>query len=420
MGALSAGCTQDFGQFESLGLGSGGASNTTASTSATTSTDSGGSGGATTTSSGSGGTTTTTTGSGGAGGTGGAGGNGGTGGTVTTTGSGGSGGATTTTTGSGGSGGSGGSTTTIVGEDCTNGVDDDDDGLADCADTKCQPVVACVPKVPFNWTGPVILYDGAPASLPTECPTSYPILSYEGQSGVKDQPAECSACTCGDPKFNCNLANIVGYWNDTCSGGNSSQSQSTGCQQGLQNGLDSAKINPPTVSTNGQNNGSCAPSQVQPTKPAPEWSKAGFACGGASMIGDGCTSAQVCAPKPAAGFNNVMCIQRDGDRTCPAEFPDKHTYVNQANDTRGCSACACGAGKDLACSAVTTLHDTGAQCNNTPNTTIPNDGSCVAIKDGSRKTTVTQTGSCTPSGGEPTGTIVDDLAGAVTVWCVTL
>lgn len=378
IGALHAGCTQDFGQFESLGLGS----------------DTGGGHTGTTTTTGAGGATTSATGAGGA---------------TTSSGGGGTGGATTSST-----------TSTVVGEDCTNGVDDDDDGLADCADPKCQPVVGCVPQVPFQWTGPVVLYDGAPAALPAECPVDYPILSYQGRSGVKDQPAECSACTCGNPRFNCTLSNIVGYWNDTCTGNNSSRSQSFDCQQGLQNNPVAAKINPPTVSFGGQNNGSCTPSQGNTTKPAPEWTSAGLACGGASVVGAGCTSAQLCAPKPAAGFNDVMCIQRTGDHACPAEFPDKHTYVDQANDTRGCSACACGAGEDLACSAVTTLHPSGAQCNNTPHTTIPNDGSCVAIQNGSRKTTVTKTGACPASGGAPTGTIVDDLSSAVTVCCVTL
>jgi hypothetical protein len=266
----------------------------------------------------------------------------------------------------------------------------------------------------------VVLYDGAPNAIPGGCPSDYPTFSYEGRSGVKDQPAECSTCTCGNPRFNCNLGDITGYWNAACSGSSTTRSQSTDCQGGLQNNPTAAKIPSPTVSLSGQNNGSCTPSQVQTTKPTPEWTTAGFACGGAKVTGGGCTSAQVCAPRPAAGFANVMCIHQNGDQTCPAGFPDKHTYVDDAVDTRGCAPCACGGGEDLGCSAVTTIHEQGAQCGNTPKATIPNDGTCTPLPSGSRKTTVTRAGTCPASGGAPNGAIVDDTAGVVTVCCVQL
>src|SRR5262245_6655050 len=45
-------------------------------------------------------------------------------------------------------------------EDCTNGVDDNGDGLIDCADPRCSPGFACVSIIPTGWQGYVALYHG--------------------------------------------------------------------------------------------------------------------------------------------------------------------------------------------------------------------------------------------------------------------
>ncbi len=52
---------------------------------------------------------------------------------------------------SSGVGGSGG--TTVVPEDCLDGVDNDADGNADCADTDCAPDFQCVEMPPSGYEG---------------------------------------------------------------------------------------------------------------------------------------------------------------------------------------------------------------------------------------------------------------------------
>src|SRR5580658_7572719 len=43
-----------------------------------------------------------------------------------------------------------------MGEDCANGMDDDCNGLADCADPACQSAgYACETPAPTGWSGPV-------------------------------------------------------------------------------------------------------------------------------------------------------------------------------------------------------------------------------------------------------------------------
>ena len=66
------------------------------------------------------------------------------------------------------SGGAGGAGPT---EDCFNGIDDDADGLADCADPDCAPATECVGPIPVGWGtfGYVVLAETDPTAKPV-CP----------------------------------------------------------------------------------------------------------------------------------------------------------------------------------------------------------------------------------------------------------
>src|SRR5262249_33512993 len=92
-------------------------------------------------------------------------------------------------------------------EDCLNGVDDDGNGLTDCADPACAAGYTCTPNPPQGWLGPVALYNGPPANKP-KGPPGHPDTAHQGNTGIINDPAMCSACTCGNPTVTC-TPNVV-------------------------------------------------------------------------------------------------------------------------------------------------------------------------------------------------------------------
>ena len=100
-------------------------------------------------------------------------------------------------------------------EVCTNGMDDDLNGLADCADPACAAAFACVPVAPAAWNGPVALYDGDPATAPA-CPPDRPTIAYQGNGDLIAEPATCDACTCTQPTVTCTPKPISFESDDAC------------------------------------------------------------------------------------------------------------------------------------------------------------------------------------------------------------
>lgn len=389
-GALLLGCTQDFNQFSPL-PGSG------TSTLGTTS----GSGGA-----------STTTGSGGAGGAQAAGGQN-TGGQAAggqnaggqNTGGQNTGGQNTGGQNTGGAAPDGGGV-----EDCTNGVDDDGDGNVDCADPKCSAGFVCAPALPLSgWTGPAWLYDGATASAPA-CGGAFGQPAYEGHRDLSSVPAVCGACAC-NPTGTCTLGSITLFTDSACQQIDQADPQPPVGQCGkVQNGDNAQSYEAPAPTFGG---GSCKPTQPGMSKPAPTWGTTGIVCIGATSNG-GCGGA-LCAPRPAAPFGASLCIWSPGDKACPAEYPTPHSFWDGATDNRDCSPCACDALVNGSCTATTTLYGSKDCKDNLGD--VPNDGTCHQLASSAAMLAKVQVGgSCTPSGGQATGTVVEGPA-KTTVCC---
>ena len=98
--------------------------------------------------------------------------------------------------------------------------------------------------------------------------------------------------------------------------------------------------------------GTCAPSTQTPTLPV-EWAEEVRACSAAGVAQGKCTTGQVCAWSAEA--SHKLCVWQKGDTTCPASpsvYAEKHVYYGGIDDTRTCSACACGAAAAGSCGAV--------------------------------------------------------------------
>jgi hypothetical protein len=306
-----------------------------------------------------------------------------------------------------GGGGVGGSTASSTGtgvsEDCTNGQDDDGDNAVDCADSDCDAGFTCVNDPPLGWNGPAALFEGDPASLPA-CPSTHPTSTSLGNSGLVDTPAICSACTCGDPTGQCALQPL--------------QLETTLCAMKVGTvpqpppgicgpfipplGLKAVKASAPTFT-----GGACLASTVMVTRPPPEWQSAGLACSGGGL-GSGCGAKASCAPIAEAPFAPGLCIWHSGDLACPKPFTDKHTFANDVLDTRGCTACTCGAAA-VTCSATTRVYSDPLCGNQGTSVNVPNDGSCVAVSgtSSSLQASVTKLGGCPAGGGQPSGGVIE-------------
>lgn len=255
-------------------------------------------------------------------------------------------------------------------EICNNGVDDDCNGLVDCADPQCQSLGwACMPAVPASWV--LVAYDpvGRPACA-AGWGSSVPLVEDP------DAGAPVCTCACGGP-----LAN--------------------GCENGvatLSLGQDacacSAAQNLPLVS-----DGGCDPlgtiigppcsswsdGLVKPIGPAPvacaddpqvppiTFGAQGESCVPLENAGGGCPSGSGCLPGPAPA---APCVEAAGVQACPSGFTRQHVVYDPTNvvDQRQCGACGCTTTPTSCADASLTLYDDPA-CGQNP-VVLQVDGGC--------------------------------------------
>ncbi len=135
-------------------------------------------------------------------------------------------------------------------------------------------------------------------------------------------------------------------------------------------------------------------------------------------------SARICGAPPLAqcgdGFcvaKGPTCISQAGDVECPDGYDEKTLVHANAEDTRGCSECTCGAVMGSTCEGTMTAHSNGA-CDTVLSTTpVPG---CIEWLPTAGTTHIQFNlqptgGTCTASGGEPEGDVVP--GSSTTVCC---
>ncbi len=323
------------------------------------------------------------------------------------------------------SGGAGGAGPT---EDCFNGIDDDADGLADCADPDCAPATECVGPIPVGWGtfGYVVLAETDPTAKPV-CPSYSNATQYTGNKMLLGGAFTCGACDCDPPTGqDCALStdlnnskpglqpfqirnkgmcdptattisevSVPTPWDFTCKAPDSlAGGQLCGgvpCNQSISSAI-------PVVS-----GGMCMPTGGLPNLVTPTWDLAATACGNIAEMA-GCSGQERCLPKPASPFAGRVCIGKAGDQTCPAgAFSKKHLYYGSFADTRDCEKCLCDGPVGGACTLQIALYSDDPCATPTPIVTF-DAGTCAALignpRIGGRTATVTQPpngGSCSPT-----------------------
>lgn len=225
-------------------------------------------------------------------------------------------------------------------EICDNGVDDDCDGLADCADPACA-AMTCMDNPGI--VGVIVPIDGP-------CPSNYDSgteLIYQGLMdsgctgcGCSTLPVQCvpqvyfyaDAPTCMNDAAPYAGGTLLDYSLTTgCSPGPIGDNQSVGTPKGWRVAMQRV-------------GGQCSASGHADVNP-PRWTMSMKLCKATANSG-GCASGQVCVPKPNG---NQVCIETS-DKSCPANT-SLQTWNRGFDDTRRCGACACSTdGGD--CSAV--------------------------------------------------------------------
>jgi hypothetical protein len=245
-------------------------------------------------------------------------------------------------------------------EQCTNGIDDNCNGLTDCADPACmQDNYTCVPTPPGGGWSFVSFeptaQSGCPSGLQTTNVDVDPV----------DNPAQCScSCKVGTPP-NCtgNVSATYGT-NGTCTMNGGQFPADGSCNKITVSVMTYVQASGPAGS-----GGMCSAMPMSTIPPA--GATKGQICGGENKFGGGCPTGQVCALVPGP----QSCVAKGGQVACPpGDYSTMH-FVGNLKDNRACTNCKCDA--TPACALTWNFYNT-PDCKGTALLMLHPDGNCQA------------------------------------------
>lgn len=232
-------------------------------------------------------------------------------------------------------------------EICTNGIDDNCDGLVDCAELSCQMAgYACVGSPPAGWSGPDLFWTGSAGATAPACPAGY--QSMNGYSGPTGTNGSC-ACTCVATGQAC-TATVTFHTDQTCAVNPACRSVTVMTMSG--NGA----CTPITPTSNCGPDGSfavaggvpapsvgtCTPQVTKTSGSAEGWTSAARVCTAIADVPGGCAAGgQQCVLESPSTFGAAICVHQSGDASCPAGYPTKSVIYGGETDMRGCGPCTC-------------------------------------------------------------------------------
>ncbi len=321
-------------------------------------------------------------------------------------------------------------------ERCSDGVDNDGDGFADCDDLSC---LCPAGELSEGWNGPVAVLDadnGSDGTVPSlACPATG---AYQGSSTIflsdpEGEPVTCGECGCALSDAECVVS--ADYAAADCTNRDAECSSGDWCGISLKNGactpidLSQAESNQVPQSlrieaTVHVRSEGCTGSAQSVERPEVSWRTASIRCG-LAVVSDAplMPGQEVRLPGPPGGFS--VCIYREGDVSCPSLGYTKRLYSTASNDQRGCS-CACAAPELTRCEGE--ARESGeSTCDSTVQSPLSLEaGSCYDLGAGAPAGTssgerslwvdVQPTIPCSESFGTPEGEVED--AGPITYCCV--
>jgi hypothetical protein len=299
---------------------------------------------------------------------------------------------------------------------CLDGLDNDCNGLIDCADPACTAGYSCVPS-PSGAFGGFGLYGDGRSS---PCPTGYRQAdTFEAPVFL---PATCAPCTCTAEGASCGSAVISCNSGATCDPDGGATAVSVASCVDLDGGL---AIDPTTSCALGIPTaipGSCTSAGGAATLAPVTFGQLSRVCTAVAPQSGGCAAGAVCLANPPSGFHGACVFdETDGTALCPTGYPHAHvTTPNETSfaDSRGCTSCSCIGPAGAACAGSATLYP-AAECGDDAGAeggapiALPADGTChpgisagsEVIASSALDAAVVSQGSCAPSGGQPTGAV---------------
>jgi len=295
-------------------------------------------------------------------------------------------------------------------ENCLDGVDNDENGLIDCADPGCQPGFECVPAAPPD----LIL-----AHVASRSPSPNELSCSDGSSAqvVFDRPGDplsCSGCSCAAAQdTGCSPPEVTCWqYSTSCSSntdyvGNDGDNDCHDFPGGVYISTNDSCIR----TADSAPIGACPASGGTVMQTPPPWKRQRDVCR-IGQTGGGCAMGDVCAPRPPEDFEPEVCAVREGDQMCPAGWQKTEIGFSDEDDQRGCLPCQCSSPVGLSCtSGDITIYDDDncAGDSSTVAESCVDTSSLIDYTSGSYELNsgvVSGQGSCTASGGEPTGEVV--------------
>jgi hypothetical protein len=258
-------------------------------------------------------------------------------------------------------------------EVCDDDIDNDCNGLKDCADPACGTGFACTTPAPDGWT---LIAFAEIATAALVCPAG-----YTGSTDLRVLNGSAThACPC------------------TCTGSGGSGPTCAGATTTI--GIDDENTcnAPAGTATVTSNQAACTPlasaisipggadtpfgTLTVPAGPASCSASAsltktdptdGRSCVAPTKAGSGCSGTNKCVPK-ASGFD--FCIYKDGVQACPTGFTARQRRAGTtSNDTRMCATCNCTLS---ACSGAEVSLFSNATCGATAKTAKVTGAACAA------------------------------------------
>jgi hypothetical protein len=237
-------------------------------------------------------------------------------------------------------------------EQCFNGIDDDCNGLIDCADPACtgggNPPAQCAPDPGSATPGLFVTDGGCPAQYPSPSPLNAGIQSTCGLG-------TCGGCSPYSSSY-CQLQIFDNGSDSACTAGTgsvvavvSTGSSCTALTSTIPNGNYHSLGSPSW-------GGTCAPpGGGSAVKNTPTWTQTAQFCSGAS-VGRGCPVGFVCLP--ATGKH---CALAAGTQVaCPSSYQQNTTsFFGGFDDTTRSCTCDCAVGGTGSCSGTPSVRMAG-------------------------------------------------------------
>lgn len=234
-----------------------------------------------------------------------------------------------------------------------------------------DPTRACVPKAPDGWQGPLVIFEGSGAPLPTPpaCLEGYkPEPVYDGFGGFVAPDVACT-CECLAPTGGSCSAKAAFFTDKDCTQPCSTPTLTYVSGAACAPAPEPCQFGKTTAVT--MQPGTCAANiKAKQPKIAPTFTTISRVCAALDAPQQGsCPADRVATPKTSLPFNTgAYCIARTGAEACPETYPNRRVYYRNdaVFDDRDCD-CACGSAQNASCTGSAIGWDK-ADCSGGPKT----------------------------------------------------